>query len=42
MALPWQDQETDWPAWRRNEKASSGGSRIRWMPWWATLAGSGR
>jgi hypothetical protein len=30
--LPWQDQETDRPAWRRNEKASCGGSRIRWMP----------
>jgi hypothetical protein len=32
MALPWQDQETDRPAWRRNEKASCGVSRIRWMP----------
>jgi hypothetical protein len=32
MALPWQDQETDRPAWRRNEKASCGGSRIRGCP----------
>ena len=42
MALPWQDQETDRPAWRRNKKASCGVSRIRWMPWWAWSITSAR